>query len=217
VRSLGDQLLAVAKALESGDLAKARLKAAGLLPQDDSLWSEALVVRACVEKAAQDVVTGAINPVLFAMLGGAPLALAAYVLGVVAKTLEAGSVGSERPGAWPARLHYLVEAPGALLSLPLISLAAWIYGYSFLDALETALQDAWHHPGFLSACPVAAFAGALGVQLGQHDPDDLTEKGLLGVARQALDARALRGAVVLLYAASFLSVLLALLVWVLLK
>lgn len=73
-RCLRDEAIAIVKALEKG-IGEARYRLSFIVGRDTSRLDESEIIRATVETVAENTSDGIIAPLLFAMIGGAPLAL----------------------------------------------------------------------------------------------------------------------------------------------
>jgi len=168
-RNLMDHVGAVVKALTAGALPQARQAVARIVGRDTETLTEAEVVRATVETIAESTSDGVIAPLLYLLLGGAPLALA--YKGV--STLDS-MVGHRderyRDFGWAsARLDDVVNWIPARVTAGLFVLAGWPVSRR-IDTTRQAWamlrRDGMKHPSPNSGRPEAAMAGALGVQLG---------------------------------------------------
>ena len=76
IKGLADAGRAIAAPLRQGDLPGARQALARVVGRDTQALDEAEITRGAVETVAENTVDGITSPLLFALLGGAPLALA---------------------------------------------------------------------------------------------------------------------------------------------
>jgi adenosylcobinamide-phosphate synthase len=156
----------VFKPLAGGDLATARLMVARIVGRETSAMDQAGVTRATVETVAENTVDGVIAPLFYALLGGAPLAMAYKAVNTLDSMVGYRNDRYLHFGKFSARLddaaNYL---PARLCGLTLLA-AAWITGGRAGPALRAVLRDAPKHPSPNSGIPEAAVAGALGVRLG---------------------------------------------------
>src|SRR5690606_11356227 len=75
VKGLKDAAMLVYKPLAEGDLSDARKYVGYIVGRDTDELSEAEVSRAAVETVAENTVDAFVSPIVFALLGGAPLAM----------------------------------------------------------------------------------------------------------------------------------------------
>jgi adenosylcobinamide-phosphate synthase len=165
-RSLERAALALADAVEQGDVARARTLAPTLVGRDPSQLDGPELCRAAVESVAENVSDAVVAPLLWAALLGAP-GVAAYR---AANTLDA-MVGhrSERYvrfGWASARLDDLVNWPAARLSTLVAIAWAPAVGGGRRAAWRSAWRDGAAHPSPNAGRIEGAFAGALAVRLG---------------------------------------------------
>jgi adenosylcobinamide-phosphate synthase len=165
-RALYTAAMAVQRALVRQDLGAAR-EAVGMIVGRETAYLDAQgVSRAAVETVAENLVDGVVAPLFFAVLGGAPLALAYKMV----NTLDS-MVGYRSPrylefGRAAARLDDIANFLPARLSVPLIAAPAAILFRRGRPAWRTARRDGRRHLSPNAGWPEAAFAGALGVRLG---------------------------------------------------
>ena len=162
MRGLARSALAVERELEAGDLEAARTRVGELVGRDTEHLAPGEVARAAVESVAENTSDGVVAPMLYALLLGAPGALAYKAV----NTLDS-MVGHPQPpygdlGWASARLDDLAN----LLPARLTALSVAAVSGRGLTTLATARRY-----GPLTRSPnagrvEAAFAGALGLELG---------------------------------------------------
>ncbi|ALX05838.1 cobalamin biosynthesis protein [Aeromicrobium erythreum] len=165
-RSLEREALAVHDHLVADDLPAARRRVTHLVGRDPSVLDAAGVARATVESVAENTSDAVVAPLVAGAVAGVP-GLLAYR---AANTLDA-MVGHRTPrlerfGWAAARLDDLLNLVPARLSAALAAVAAPLVGGSPAAAVRAWARDARHHPSPNAGPVEAAFAGALGVQLG---------------------------------------------------
>lgn len=156
----------VFRALRAGNIEEARTSLAMIVGRDTSDLNEKEIVRASVESVAEGAVDGVLAPLFFAILGGAPLAMAYRA----ANTLDS-MVGyrSEKYFAFgwaSARLDDLLNYIPARLARLLYPAAALVCGMRVADSWRISFRDGKKSPSPNAAISEAALAGALGIQLG---------------------------------------------------
>lgn len=172
IKGLGDAARAVIQPLTQGDLPAAR-KALGMIVGRDTLnLVEAEVTRGTVETVAENTVDGITAPLFFALIGGAPLALAYKAVNTLDSMVGYknqryadfgfASAKLDDLANWvPARLTALcLWLAGLLLSLSGVVRLRW------QGALWGTFRDAPRHPSPNAGWPEAMVARLLGVQLG---------------------------------------------------
>jgi len=162
--SLVREARTVGGALEAGDLAAARARLPYLCGRDPRGLTEQQVARAVVESVAENTADAVVNALVWGALAGVPGLLAFRAV----NTLDA-MVGHRSPrylrfGWASARLDDVAGWPGARLTALLTVAAAGPERRA--EAWRVWRRDASAHPSPNAGQAEAAFAGALGVQLG---------------------------------------------------
>ncbi len=170
VRSLKTAAIQVYDALGREGLSAAREKVSRIIGRDVDRLSEAGVAAGAVESVAENLVDGVISPLFYAVLGGAPLAMAFKM----ASTLDS-MIGYKNDvymhfGKPAARIDDAANFLPARLSVPVISVAAQLLFKRGGSAFRTAVQEGANHTSPNAGYPEACFAGALGVKL--NGPND---------------------------------------------
>ena len=165
MRGLTQAALAVERELEGGDLVAARVCVGELVGRDTAHLPPSEVARAAVESVAENASDGVVAPMLYGLLWGAPGALAYKAI----NTLDS-MVGHPHPpygdlGWASACLDDLAN----LLPARLTALLSAIFSGSIRGAAATLTTARRYGP--LTKSPnagwaEAAFAGALGLELG---------------------------------------------------
>ena len=75
-RCLYDEGIKVYESVRSGDIEKSRTQISYLVGRDTSQLSFDEIIRATVETVAENTVDGVVAPMLYAIIGGAPLMMA---------------------------------------------------------------------------------------------------------------------------------------------
>lgn len=209
-RDLADHALDVLRALEAGDIELARSRVARMVGRDTAALDEPGIVRAAVESVAENTVDGVTAPLLFAFAGGPVLAVAYKAVSTLDSTFGYRNERYLSFGWASARLDDLVAWIPARLTFPLIVLAAALTGGSARDAWHLGLRDCRKHASPNAGWAEAAFAGALGVQLG----GPLCRQGVwfemprLGEPQAPLQRGHIRRAVILMTATATLTAML---------
>jgi adenosylcobinamide-phosphate synthase len=199
VRALGGAASAVARALAAGDLDGARLGLRALVSRDTGALSPPLMAAAAVESVAENASDSLVAPLVFYVVGGVPAALAYRAC----NTLDAliGYHGdTEWLGKAAARLDDAANLVPARLTAALLVVASALVGGSAWGALRIWWRDGARTESPNAGRPMAAMAGALGVQLEKVGCYRLGDAGV------AVAAPAIARAVLLLYVAGGLAV-----------
>lgn len=147
-----------------GDLAAARAGLCSLVSRDPSALDTTLIAAAATESLAENLSDAIVAPLCYWALFGLPGALAYRA----ANTLDA-MIGYRGRYEWlgkaAARLDDLLNLIPARLTALLLVVAAAINGEDARRALATARRDARLTDSPNAGWPMAAMAGALGVEL----------------------------------------------------
>jgi adenosylcobinamide-phosphate synthase len=167
VKGLKDAAMQVYRPLAAGNLPDARTYTGYIVGRDTSGLGEDELTRAVVETVAENTVDAFVSPLLFAVLGGAPLAM----LYRAANTLDS-MVGYKNDkyvhfGWASARWDDVLNYVPARITGALIALVALLHPrLSGRRAARAISQFARLHPSPNSGIPESAVAGALGIELG---------------------------------------------------
>jgi adenosylcobinamide-phosphate synthase len=162
-RELRRRALVVHGALVRDDLVEARALLPALVGRDPSALDHSGVAAAVVESLAENTVDATIAPACWALVGGAPGALAYRAVNTMDAMVGHRSERYAQFGTWSARAddvaNYVpARATAALVAAVRPARAAHVW---------RAVRDgAAAHPSPNAGVAEAAFAGALGVELG---------------------------------------------------
>ncbi|MGR4067612.1 adenosylcobinamide-phosphate synthase CbiB [Halomonas sp. LR3S48] len=183
IKGLRDAAMAVATPLVRGDLGEARHAVSMIVGRDTEALDEAGVARATVETVAENSVDGITAPLFWALLGGAPLALAYKAVNTLDSMVGYRNVRYADFGYASAKLDDLAN----LVPARLTALAMWLAALAIPGArTRGALAGTWHdapgHPSPNAGWPEAMMAYLLGVQLGgtNHYGGSISERALMG-------------------------------------
>lgn len=166
-KGLKDAGMEVYRPLARGDLGEARTKVGYIVGRDTGHLDEPEVTRAAVETVAENTVDAAVSPLVFALLGGAPLAMFYRAANTLDSMVGYKNDRYQSFGWASARLDDLLNLLPARLTILLLTLAAWLTpGLSACRALKAVGHFARLHPSPNSGYPESAVAGALGIMLG---------------------------------------------------
>ena len=151
--------------LLNGNLSGARSRVGLIVGRDTSRLGFNGVRRAVVETVAENFVDGVAAPLFYAIIGGAPLAMAYKMINTLDSMIGYKNERYYQFGKVAARIDDAANFLPARLSVPVISLAAYLLGQSGRRTFVTALTEGANHSSPNAGYPEAAFAGALAVRL----------------------------------------------------
>ncbi len=166
VKDLGVESLAVFNALNEGDLNKARTSLSRIVGRDTANLDEREIVRATVETVAENIVDGIISPLFYALLGGAPLAMAYKAVNTLDSMVGYKNKRYIHFGRAAAKIDDAANYIPARLSVVFLVMAGWVSGHDPVKTWNIAIRDGRKNASPNSGIPEAAVAGALGVRLG---------------------------------------------------
>lgn len=215
-RSLHQETDKVRRALDAGDLPRARKELSYLVSRDTEHLEEGEIVRGTLETIAENISDGVIAPLFYLFLGGVPLAMVYKAI----NTLDS-MVGYKNDrylyfGRAAAKLDDVANYIPARFSALMIALGALLIGQNGKRALETAIRDGRNHNSPNSGYPEAAAAGALGIRLGGNNYyfGEVVKKPYIGVAWEPLTKEKIPEMAKLLYATATVTIgLFALFTW----
>jgi len=164
VRMLGQAAIAVARALADGDATAARFGLRSLVSRDTALLDEPLMAAAAVESVAENASDSLVAPLCFFIVAGVPGAIAYRACNTLDSMI--GYHGdTEWLGKAAARLDDAANLVPARLTAALLVVASALAGASPVGALRAWWRDGGRTESPNAGRPMAAMAGALGVEL----------------------------------------------------
>ena len=217
-RGLVQESTNVYKELKKPDLPGARKAVSRIVGRDTAQLTAEGVTKAAVETVAENASDGVIAPLLYMLLGGAPLALTYKAINTMDSMLGYKNEKYLYFGRVPAKLDDVANyIPSRLAGLLWVAAAA-LTGNSAKGAWKIWRRDRRRHASPNSAQTESACAGALGVQLagpayyfGQYYP-----KLTIGDALRPIEPEDILRANQMMYAESILALAIGLGVRVLL-
>lgn len=162
-RMLERTALDIGAALDAGDLDLARTKLPALVGRDPDALDDTAMCRAVIESVAENTVDAVVAPALWAAVAGAPGVLAHRAI----NTMDA-MVGyrNERYAQYGWASARLDDAAAFVPARATAALVAAVRPRRATEIVRAVRHDARAHPSPNSGVAEAAFAAALGIQLG---------------------------------------------------
>ncbi|GMK42529.1 cobalamin biosynthesis protein CobD [Paenibacillus sp. CCS19] len=208
VKGLKDAAMLVYRPLIEGNLPEARKYVGYIVSRDTDHIDEPDAARAAVETVAENTVDAFLSPLLFALLGGAPLAMAYRAANTLDSMVGYRNEKYRYLGWCSARFDDVLNYIPARLSSLLMPLSAMLVpGMSAVRSIRAVLKFARRHPSPNSGIPESAAAGALGIELGginRYFGQD-SERARLGWPLRSLTASDIVRTVRLLYVTTMLT------------
>ena len=181
-RMLDREALGVAAHLAAGDLGAAREALCALAGRTPDDLDESELARAVIESVAENSVDAVVSSILWGVVGGAPAVLVHRATNTLDAMVGHHNDRYEQFGWASARLDDLLNFLPARLAA---SAVAACRPRAAKQIVETIRCDAHQHPSPNGGVIEAAYAAALGVQLGgiNRYGDGVEDRGTLGVGR----------------------------------
>jgi len=165
IRDLRVEAMRVQNALETEGLPAAQKAVSRIVGRDTELLDEEGVLRAAVETVAENFSDGVVAPLLYMMLGGAPLALCYKAINTMDSMVGYRNERYLYFGRASARLDDAANFIPARLAALLLILTAALTEDNAADAYRIWQRDRRKHASPNSGQCEAAMAGALGLRL----------------------------------------------------
>ena len=206
-RSLRDESMNVAHALEEGTIEDARGAVAMIVGRDTDQLDEEGVAKAAVETVAENASDGVVAPLLFMAAGGGPGAVFYKAVNTMDSMVGYKNERYRHFGTAAARFDDVLNFIPARAAGAMMCVAAAPAGFDAPSAWRVFKRDRQAHSSPNSAHTEAACAGALGVQLGggNYYFGTYVEKPTIGDATRPVESADIARANRLLYATAFVA------------
>ena len=164
-KGLAQESRNVYKELQKQDLPAARKAVARIVGRDTQNLTAEGVTKASVETVAENASDGVIAPLLYMLLGGAPLALCYKAVNTMDSMVGYANDRYRYFGTAAAKLDDVLNYIPARLSAWLMIAGAWLIGMDGKNAKKIYLRDRRKHASPNSAQTEAVMAGALDIRL----------------------------------------------------
>jgi adenosylcobinamide-phosphate synthase len=161
VRSMREHVEAVARPLETGQLAEARHAVSMIVGRDPSALDEGGIARAAIESLAENTSDGVVAPIFWGVVLGLPGIAAYKAINTLDSMIGHRTPRHERFGWAAARIDDAANLIPARLTAVLFALVS----RNPAVALRCARADAKKHRSPNAGWPEAAMAGALDIRL----------------------------------------------------
>lgn len=163
-RCLHDEAIKIYRALSVG-IEEARYRLSFIVGRETKHLERGEVVRAVVETVAENTSDGVIAPLLYAMIGGAPLAVAYKMINTMDSMLGYMNEKYRYIGFFPAKTDDVMNYIPARLTGVLMNISS-IFRFDVLNGFKIMVRDRKNHKSPNCAYPEGAAAGLLRVRLG---------------------------------------------------
>lgn len=207
VKGLKEAAMLVYQPLVEGRLDEARKYVGYIVGRDTAKLDEREASRAAVETVAENTVDALVSPFIFALIGGAPLAMLYRAVNTLDSMVGYRNEKYKYFGWFSARTDDVFNyIPARITGVMLTISAMFDRRMSAKDALRSIRAFARLHPSPNSGIPESAVAGAIGIELGGSNTyfGVASERARMGWPKRKLAAGDIVLAVQLLYRVSFI-------------
>lgn len=166
VRNLADEALRIYREIKKNDINEARKRLSYMVGRDTQDMPVDEICRATVETVAENTIDGIISPLIYAFIGGAPLAMAYKAVNTLDSMVGYKNERYEYMGWFSARMDDVANYIPARIGGMLMLMAAAFMKLNTKRGVKTVLSDAKKHKSPNSGIPEAVAAGVLGIRLG---------------------------------------------------
>ena len=209
-KSLKVESMKVYTELKKGDLPAARRAVSMIVGRDTEVLDEIGVTKAAVETVAENTSDGVVAPLLFLLLGGAPLGFAYKAVNTMDSMIGYKDEKYLFIGRVAAKADDVVNYIPARISALLMTAAAFLTGMDGKQAWKTYRRDRYNHASPNSAQTEAVCAGALRIQLAGDAWyfGKLYKKKYIGDPLKEVTPEDIKKAIRLLYGTAWLTMIL---------
>lgn len=159
--------LKVFHALDQNNIEKARSELSLIIGRQTQTMDKSAVTRAAVETVSENFVDGFLSPLIFAMIGGVPLALAYKMVNTLDSMVGYKNDKYRLFGRVAARIDDAANFIPARLSVVIISAGTAFFSIrKAWSALKTGVLQGSFNKSPNAGYPEACFAGALEIRVG---------------------------------------------------
>jgi len=201
----------------SKGLQEARYRVSFIVGRDTDQLSEEEIIKATVETVAENTADGVIAPLLFAMIGGAPLAFVYKMVNTMDSMLGYVNEKYKDIGFIPAKTDDLFNyLPSRITGI--LMCVSLFFKYNPIEGFRIMIRDRKNHKSPNCAYPEGAVAGLLGIQLGGAHTyfGELVKKPVIGDHNRTAERNDIKRAITIMYSSEILFVLIYLLITLLL-
>jgi len=205
-KSLKDESMKVYSSLKNNNLQEARKNLSYIVGRDVDKLDEGAVARAAVETVAENTSDGVIAPILYILIGGAPLGFMYKAVNTLDSMVGYKNKRYINMGRFSAIADDVANYIPARLSAYIMVAAAFMLNMDYRKAFEIYRRDRYNHKSPNSAHTESVSAGALNIMLGgdNYYGGVLVPKPSIGDPDREVEAEDIRRVNRLMYAASML-------------
>lgn len=164
-KSLKKESMKVYYSLKKKDLNEARNNLSMIVGRDVSSLDEKGVAKAAVETVAENTSDGVIAPLIFMIIGGAPLGFLYKSINTMDSMIGYKNEKYINFGRFAAKLDDVVNYIPARISAYIMIVSAFILRLNYIGAIKVYKRDRYNHASPNSAQTESVCAGALSIML----------------------------------------------------
>ncbi|MFL8801034.1 MULTISPECIES: adenosylcobinamide-phosphate synthase CbiB [unclassified Clostridioides] len=216
-KCLKEEALKIYNVLKTGDIEKSRTQLSYIVGRDTTTLSESEIIRATVETVAENTVDGIIAPMFYAFIGGAPLAMVYKAINTLDSTVGYKNEKYKDIGFASAKIDDVANYIPARISVVLMTIGSFFLRYNYRNCFKISIRDRKNHKSPNCAFSEGAVSGALGIQLGGTNVyfGEKVYKPTIGDKLREIDKEDIIKTNKIMYASSFVSILVFTLLYVL--
>lgn len=209
-RSLKTETMKVFCALARDDIPAARHAVSMIVGRDTAELDERGILAAAVETVAENTSDGVVAPLMYLLLGGAPLGFFYKAVNTMDSMLGYVEPPYRHIGLIPAKMDDIFNFIPARASALLMLLAGWLMRFDGKNGLRIFRRDRYRHASPNSAQTESVCAGLLGIRLAGDASYHgvLHRKPYIGDALRPIERADIPNACRLLYGTALLALLL---------
>lgn len=165
-KSLYNESMKVYYALKNENLLEARKYLSYIVGRDTKDLKEPKIASATIETVAENTTDGVVAPIIFMLIGGAPLGFAYKAINTLDSMVGYKNEKYKDLGYFSAKADDVANFIPARITAILMILASFILSMDFKNAYKIFLRDRYKHLSPNSAQTEAVCAGALDIMLG---------------------------------------------------
>jgi len=213
-KSLRDESMKVYKALKENNIVEARKYLSYIVGRDTENLNDSSVAKGAVETVAENTSDGVIAPIIFILIGGAPLGFMYKAINTLDSMVGYKNEKYIDFGRFSAIADDVANYIPSRISAYLMIIASMIIGMDYKNAYKIYKRDRYNHLSPNSAQTESVCAGALNISLGggNYYGGVLVSKPTIGDNDRYIETEDIKRANNLMYVTSFICMTLGVLI-----
>ncbi len=213
-KSLRDESMKVYYALKNNNIVEARKYLSYIVGRDVENLNGPSIAKAAVETVAENTSDGVIAPMIFIILGGAPLGLMYKAINTLDSMVGYKNKKYINMGRFSALADDVANYIPSRLSAYLMMISAYILKMDYNNAYKIFKRDRYNHKSPNSAQTESVCAGALNIMLGgdNYYKGILVHKPTIGDNKREVELEDIKKANKLMYITSLLCLIIGVII-----